>query len=193
MKNICVFCGSNVGKNPLFREQAIELAKLFCKQDLTLVYGAGNVGLMGVMANAMLENGGKVIGVIPEFLMEKEVGHKGLTELHIVPNMHLRKQKMAELADAFLTLPGGIGTLEELFEIFTWGQLAIHQKPFGILNMEGYYDALLQFLHHMVDQQFLSQQNLDMLYVNTDATELINQLRIYTPPDPNKWLEKALI
>ncbi len=193
MKNICVFCGSNAGANVLYTQAAQALGKLLVAQNLRLIYGGGNVGLMGIIADAVMDAGGEVIGVIPDFLMQKEVGHQAITEQIIVNTMHERKQKMADLADAFIAMPGGIGTLEELFEVFTWGQLALHQKPIGLLNASNYYQHLLQFLDHTVQEGFLSQANRDMIMMHQQAPELLELLRNYDAPSAEKWLDAALV
>ena len=191
MKSICVFCGSNKGQNPIYSDQTIALGKLLAAKGITLVYGAGSVGLMGILADTMLENDATVIGVIPDFLLKKEVGHMGLTELHVSETMHQRKQKMADLSDGFMVLPGGTGTMDEFFEIFTWGQLALHQKPFGILNINGYYDGLIQFINTMVKERFLSESNQSMLHIDSDPEELLKKMNAYTPPSEDKWLDLA--
>ncbi len=192
MKSICVFCGSNVGENLSYADAAKELGHLLAEKNIRLVFGAGKVGLMGIIADAVLEKGGEAIGVIPQFLMDKEVGHTGLTELHIVETMHQRKHLMAELSDAFITMPGGIGTMEEFFEIFTWGQLGLHPKPFGILNAGGYYDHLLAFFENMVQERFLSRANYDMLHASSKPTILLEELLNYQPIEhPEKWLDRT--
>ena len=155
MKSICVFCGSNFNGDPALLQAVEELSDLMVKKDIALVYGGGRVGVMGLIANQIMQKGGKAIGVIPEFLMNKEVGHEGLSELIITENMHQRKQKMADLSDGVITLPGGYGTMEEFFEVLTWLQLGLHQKPIGLLNVGGFYDPLLQQLDVMVAQKFL--------------------------------------
>lgn len=191
VNNICIFCGSNSGFLLQYRQQAEEMANLIAQSGKTLVYGGGNVGLMGVIADAVLRHNGRVIGVIPDFLMKKEVGHTALTELVIVQTMHERKQRMSQLADAFIMLPGGIGTLEEFFEVFTWGQLGLHAKPMGILNTEGYYEHLLAFLNHAVAQRFLSPDNRSMIITDTTCTALFTKLNNYTAPTTEKWLENS--
>lgn len=163
MKSICVFCGSSKGNKTVYQSAAIELAELLVEKNTTLVYGGGHVGLMGVLADAVLERGGKVIGVIPQALADKEVAHESLTELHVVGSMHERKALMAELSDGFIAMPGGIGTLEEIIEVFTWTQLGIHSKACGLLNVNGYYNKLYDFLQHMVEQEFLKPFHLSMM------------------------------
>ncbi len=163
------------------------MGRLLAAQGITLVYGGGNVGLMGVVADAVLRAGGKVIGVIPEYLMSKEVGHTGLTELHRVGSMHERKLKMAELSDAFVALPGGIGTIEEIFEVFTWTQLGIHSKPCAFLDVERYYSRMFQFLDHMADQRFIRKEHIASLIRASDAEELVTKLRECEPVVLDKW------
>lgn len=187
-----MFCGSNTGNNLAYADAAKKLGYLLAEKNIRLVFGAGRVGLMGIIADAVLEKGGEAIGVIPQFLMDKEVGHTGLTELRIVETMHQRKQMMADLSDAFITMPGGIGTMEEFFEIFTWGQLGLHPKPFGILNAGAYYDHLLAFFENMVKERFLSQANYQMLYASAEPTILLEELLNYTPIEhPEKWLDRT--
>ena len=192
MKSICVFCGSNAGTKPEYAEAAKQLGYLLVENDIRLIFGGGNVGLMGIIADAVLEKGGEAIGVIPHFLMEKEVGHTGLTEMKLVDTMHQRKELMADLSDAFITMPGGIGTMEEFFEIFTWGQLGLHPKPFGMLNVVGYYDHLLAFFENMVQERFLSDSNYKMLYAHHEPATLLQQLLNYQPIEhPEKWLDRT--
>jgi uncharacterized protein (TIGR00730 family) len=155
MKSLCIYCGSSPGATPVYAQTARGLAQAMVDHNIALVYGGGNVGLMGVIADEMLRLGGQATGVIPEALLQKELGHRGLTRLHIVKDMHERKAMMADLSDGFIAMPGGIGTLEELFEVFTWAQLGFHEKPIGLLNVAGFYDGLLQFIQHMVSQRFL--------------------------------------
>jgi uncharacterized protein (TIGR00730 family) len=163
--NICVFCGSSAGKDTLYADAASELGQLLAFKGYTLVYGGGNIGLMGVLADATLENGGNVIGVIPDFLMRKEVGHTGLTRMEVVSSMHERKRRMADLADAFMVIPGGWGTLDETAEILTWKQLGLIHQPLGLVNVGGFFDALLAQLQHMVEEGFLNQDNMDFVKV----------------------------
>jgi uncharacterized protein (TIGR00730 family) len=173
MKSICVFCGSNFNGDPVLKHSVDQLAQIMLNRNITLVYGGGRVGVMGLLADQILLGGGKVIGVIPQFLMDKEVGHPGLTELIIVENMHQRKQKMNDLCDAVITLPGGFGTLEELFEVLTWLQLGLHKHPVGILNVNGFYDFLLKQLDVMVEQRFLKPANRKLVLTSGDAIELV--------------------
>ena len=193
MNSICVFCGSRPGANPVYREKATKVGHILADKGLKLIYGAGKVGLMGAVANAMLAKNGHVTGIIPQFLVEKEVAHDGLNELIIVNSMHERKQKMAEMADAFLILPGGIGTMEEFFEVFTWGQLGLHQKPIGILNVGSYYDLLIQFLNHSVAQEFMSQQTKDIVFTDTNPETLLRKMRGYKAPHTDKLLNSERI
>ncbi len=174
--SICVYCGSRQGANAAYSVRARELGQAIGERGWQLVYGGGNVGLMGVVADAVIAAGGRVVGVIPESLMRREVGHRGLHELLVVPNMHVRKQMMAERADAFVALPGGIGTLEELYEVWTWQQLGYHDKPIALLNVAGYFDALLQFMRSTVDEGFLSQEQFGVLQVEDDPLRLLQRL-----------------
>ncbi len=187
IKNIAVYCGSSVGNDPVFTAGAKQLIHHMYHSGYGLVYGGGNVGIMGVIADEMLTLGGRVTGIIPQKLLDKEVAHHGITELIVVDNMHQRKARMFELADAVIALPGGIGTMEELFEAFTWSQLGFHYKPCGVLNVNGYYDKLNEFLQHMVNHQFLKQEFKDMLLFETDAETLLQKLSNYTFPDVLKW------
>jgi uncharacterized protein (TIGR00730 family) len=173
---VCVYCGSRHGAQPAYAAAAQALGQAIGERGWQLVYGGGNVGLMGTVADAVLAAGGRVVGVIPESLMRREVGHRGLQELHVVPTMHVRKQMMAEHADAFIALPGGIGTLEELYEVWTWRQLGYHDQPIGLLNTAGYYDALLTFMRHTVTEGFLSADQHETLRVATDPVALIVEL-----------------
>ncbi|MDG3003380.1 TIGR00730 family Rossman fold protein [Paludisphaera mucosa] len=179
---ICVYCGSSFGHSPAFREQAVRVGEALGRQKIGLVYGGGRVGLMGVVADAALAAGAEVIGVIPEGLATHEIAHHGLTELHVVPGMHERKALMAALSQAFLTLPGGIGTYEEFFEILSWAGLGIHHKPMGLLNVEGYFDPLLALLEFGADAGFIRRRFLDPLLVSTDPEALVSDLLAYSPP-----------
>jgi uncharacterized protein (TIGR00730 family) len=191
MESLCVFCGSSSGYHPVYEKAAYELGKRFAEENLTLVYGGGGVGLMGVLANAVLEHGGKVIGIIPRFLYDLEVGLDSVTQLLIVDSMHERKQKMAELANGFIAMPGGIGTLEELFEIFTWAQLALIRKPVAILDINGFYDDLIRHLQRMVKEGFLKSDNLDTLIISQNIHELIMKIQAYNYTETPKWIEKT--
>ncbi len=188
--SICVFCGSSEGNDIQIAEKAEELGIYLAHQDITLVYGAAKIGVMGQVAQACLDHKGKVIGIIPEFLKLKEVVHLGLTELITNENMHQRKMKMQEISDGFVTLPGGFGTLEELFEIITWSQLGLHQKPIGLLNINGFYDDLLKMLEHMVRRGFLKMENYELLIVDTSVEGLIKKMKAYKPQPVPKWLKK---
>ncbi len=190
MNTIVVFCGSSEGNDPQIWESARELGAYLAQKGIGVVYGAARIGIMGLVAEAALQNNGTVIGVIPGFLKSKEVFHSGLTELIITENMHDRKLRMHELSDAVITLPGGYGTLEELFETITWSQLGLHQKPIGILNVNGFYDDLLKMLQKMVSGGFLKQGNLDMLLVDTTVSGLIDQMLKYKPLPIPKWIQK---
>ncbi|MEP6611762.1 MAG: TIGR00730 family Rossman fold protein [Mucilaginibacter sp.] len=184
MKAICVFCGANFNGDVLLRQAIEQLAEVMVNRDITLVFGGGKVGVMGILADAVLSQDGKAIGIIPQFLMDKEVGHTGLTELHIVENMHQRKQLMNDLCDGIIMLPGGFGTLEEFFEVLTWLQLGLHSHPVGILNVNGFYDLLLQQMDLMVEQKFLKPANRDLVLSSGDAVELVNLMdKIEIKPD----------
>jgi len=182
--SVCVYCGSRSGTRPDYVQAARALGQAIGAVGGQLVYGGGRVGLMGEVADAALGAGARVVGVIPETLMRREVGHAGLHELHVVPTMHVRKQMMAERADAFIALPGGIGTLEELYEVWTWRQLGYHAQPIGLLNVAGYYDGLLQFMQRSVDEGFLSSEQLGVLQVGTDPVALLGALRAAAAPAP---------
>jgi uncharacterized protein (TIGR00730 family) len=188
MKSVAVYCGSSSGNKEEYTQQAQALGRELARRGLTLVYGGGCVGLMGVIADAVLAEGGRVIGVIPQFLADKEVAHKGCTELHVVETMHQRKLLMADLADGFVAMPGGFGTLEELFEVLTWGQLGLHGKPVGLLNTLGFYDALLGLLDHMSAEAFLRRENREQVLQNTDTAALLDAMAGYQPLRLEKWL-----
>jgi uncharacterized protein (TIGR00730 family) len=173
VKAVCVYCGSSFGTDPAYLEATQTLARTFAKQGIRVVYGGAAAGLMGALADATLEAGGEVVGVIPQQLVDREIAHQGLTELHVVATMHERKALMAQLSDAFVALPGGIGTLEELIEIFTWSQLGLHDKPLGVLNVNGYYDRLSAFLDHAVEQGFQPAQQRAKLVMATDPDALL--------------------
>ncbi|API91577.1 cytokinin riboside 5'-monophosphate phosphoribohydrolase [Virgibacillus pantothenticus] len=190
MNKLAVFCGSRPGASTTYVEEATKLGEELAKQNITLVYGGASVGIMGAVADAVLNEGGEVIGVIPEFLKNKEVYHKGLTELIIVDSMHERKMTMANLADGFIALPGGPGTLEEYFEVFTWAQLGLHRKPCGLLNIQHYYDPLLSLFQHMTEQQFMEQKHFDVVLSDTEAKALIEKFRIYEPPAIKTFLKE---
>jgi hypothetical protein len=190
MKSICVYCGSSPGRQESYAVAARALARALVDRNLRLVYGGACVGIMGMVADAVLEFGGEAVGVIPESLVRREVAHANLTELHITHSMHERKNLMAELADGFIALPGGIGTLEEIFEIWTWAQLGLHGKPCGLLNVEGYYDALTAFLDHTVAERFVKETHRDMLIVEQDPDVMLNRFAEYRPVAVTKWVGK---
>lgn len=191
MQRICVFCGSNRGARPEYAAAARALGATLLKNNLTLVYGGGRVGLMGELADAVLAGGGQVIGVIPRNLVLREVGHTALTELRVVETMHERKALMSDLADAFIALPGGLGTFEEIFEIWTWAQLGVHHKPVGFLDVAGYYAPLMSFLDHAAAEQFVRPQHRAIALVEQDPDALLARLREYAPPDVEKWIDAA--
>ena len=180
-----------MGNDKKFRETAAELGKLIAKENMKLVYGGGSIGLMGVLADSVLENGGRVTGVIPEYLRNLEVCHNGLSELLVTESMHKRKNKMYELADCFLVLPGGIGTIDELAEVFTWSQLCIHRKPCALININGYYDDFIKFLKKSVEENFLKQEHLDMLIITDSLEEAFEKCRSFVHPEGiRKWVEE---
>jgi len=191
INSLCLYCGSSRGNNPTFTQAALQFGETLAKRKIKLVFGGGRVGLMGVAADACLAMGGEVIGVIPKLLMDKEVGHTGLTKLHVVANMHDRKALMTRLADGFVALPGGYGTLDELFEALTWLQLNYHRKPVGILNVAGFFDHLVAFLDHARDQRFLRDLHRDSLSIDTDLEALIEKMRHAKAPETGKWLDEA--
>ncbi|ALM48830.1 LOG family protein YvdD [Flavobacterium psychrophilum] len=190
MKRVTVFCGSSFGTNPLFEEKAYQLGRALALKGIGLVYGGANVGLMGAVANGALEGNGEVIGVLPHFLQQKEIAHAGLSQLILVESMHERKTKMNDLCDGVIALPGGFGTLEEFFEMLTWAQLGLHRKPIAILNVNGFYDALVAFIQNMVDNGFLKEINRDMLIVSSDIDELLLLMENYKAPEVGKWITK---
>ena len=187
---VCVFCGSSPGARPAYRESADALGRALATQGRTLVYGGGNVGLMGVVADAALGSGGRVIGVMPQHLIDREIAHAGLTELRTVASMHERKQLMADLADTFVLLPGGLGSLEEFFEVWTWGQLGLHRKPYGLLNVDGYFDPLLTFLDHAVAERFVRPMHRSLLLVDDDPERLLARLDAHVPAPSPKWIDR---
>ena len=192
LRRVCVFCGSSMGFTPAYAEAAAELGKLLAQRGIGLVYGGASVGTMGVVADAALAAGGEVIGVIPEALSSVEIAHAGLTELHVVSDMHQRKAKMAALSDGFLALPGGAGTLEELFEVWTWAQLGMHRKPCALLDVNGYFASLTAFLEHSVAERFVREQNRAMLLTDEDPKRLIARLRDFDPEAMQpKWIDRA--
>ena len=185
MKNICVFCGSRLGNNPIYKESAQELAKIMVEQGYDLVYGGANIGIMGLIADTVLIKGGKVTGVMPRFLADQEIAHTNLTKINLVNSMHERKQMMSELADAFITLPGGIGTFEEFFEILTWAQLGIHQKPVCLLNVNGYYDLMLDFINNAINQGFFRRETKNLILVENTPEALIHRISQFPESDTN--------
>jgi uncharacterized protein (TIGR00730 family) len=190
MKRVCVFCGSSPGANPKFAQLATRLGGELVRRDLALVYGGGNVGLMGVLANAVLAQGGQVIGVIPKALADLEVAHTDLPDLRIVGSMHERKALMADLADGFVALPGGLGTLEEFCEILTWAQLGMHQKPCGLLSLGRYFDHLIAFLDHAVAERFLRPEHRALVLVEEDPVALLDRFEQFRAPAVEKWIDR---
>lgn len=190
MKSITVFCGSSFGSDEIYKEQANLLGQTLAKQNIQLIYGGANVGLMGAVADGVLKECGKAIGVLPHFLQSKEIAHQNLTELILVETMHERKTKMNELCDGVIVLPGGYGTLEEFFEMITWAQLGLHKKPIAILNIDGFYDDLIKLVQTMVDKGFLKQINQEMLLVSDSIDELLEKMRNYHAPIVGKWISK---
>lgn len=189
MKRICVFCGSSPGRNPVYRDAAEAMGRLLAREGIGLVYGGSSIGLMTAAADAALAAGGEVIGVIPRCLEAKEIAHPGLSALHVVETMHERKALMAGLADGFVALPGGMGTFDEFFEVVTWAQLGIHAKPYGLLNVAGYYDRLTAFLDHTVAEGFVKKELREMIVVEERPDALLERFRAYRPPVAEKWLD----
>jgi uncharacterized protein (TIGR00730 family) len=191
MRRVCVFCGSSPGARPAYAEAAAELGRLLAAERIGLVYGGASVGLMGVLADAALAGGGEVVGVIPQALVDREIGHPEVDDLRVVGSMHERKALMAELSDAFVALPGGLGTLEELFEIYTWAQLGMHRKPCGLLDVEDYYAGITEFLAHAVQERFLPERHRAMLMVEREPRALLERLRSFQPGavEP-KWIDR---
>ncbi|WP_172821067.1 TIGR00730 family Rossman fold protein [Chryseobacterium sp. T16E-39] len=190
MKRLTVFCGSSFGAEPIYEDQAYALGKKLVEEKIGLVYGGAISGLMGVVANGVMENGGEAIGVLPHFLKGKEIAHQNLTDLILVETMHERKTKMNELSDGVIALPGGYGTLEELFEMMTWAQLGLHQKPIAVLNVNGFYDDLLKMTQTMVDKGFLKEANQKMLIVDDNIDVLLAKMKNYEAPKVDKWISK---
>lgn len=191
MKRIAVFCGSSNGATDLYIKEAKKLGEEIARRNISLVYGGASVGVMGAVADSVLKFGGHVIGVMPTFLEEREIAHKNLSELIVVESMHERKAKMAELADGFIALPGGPGTLEEFFEIFTWAQLGLHQKPCGLLNINEYYTPLVSLFNHMTEEQFLQEKYRTMALVDTEPQGLLDQFHTYHPPSVKTYITEA--
>ena len=189
LRRVCIFCGSSAGERSRYLEAASELGALLAREGIELVYGGSRTGVMGRLADAVLEAGGRVTGVIPGVLMNRELAHQELTDLRVVTSMHQRKAEMAELADAFVALPGGLGTLEEFCEVLTWGQLGLHRKPSGVLDVGGFFQPLVRFLDHMVAEGFLSRVHREMVLVETSPQALLDRLRAYQPPRVPRWIE----
>jgi len=191
VRRICVFCGSSAGARPAYAEATAEVARLLAGQGIGVVYGGGHVGLMGVLADTAMATGGEVIGVMPQALVDREIGHTEISELRVVGSMHERKALMADLSDAFIALPGGAGTLEELFEVYTWAQLGLHDKPCGLLDVEDYFSGLVGFLDHAVDERFLREEHRGMLIVEREPRALIERLAQFEPRAVTpKWLDR---
>jgi uncharacterized protein (TIGR00730 family) len=191
MRRICVFCGSSTGRGSAYRALASEFGSFLARERIGIVYGGGRVGLMGALADAALAAGGEVVGVIPQALLDREIGHGGLTELRVVGSMHERKAIMAELADGFVALPGGIGTLEELFETWTWAQLGLHSKPCGIIEVDGFFAPLIAFLDHLVTTGFVRPEHRALLLASDSADDLLARFRAYRPSKVSKWITSA--
>ena len=191
MKRICVYCGSSPGRLPEYLAAARELGNALVKRGWGLVYGGAQIGIMGEIANTVLKGGGEVFGVMPKALADREIFHTGLTRLDIVGSMHERKARMADYADGFIALPGGLGTIEEIFEVLTWAQLGIHRKPCGLLNVQGYYDHLAAFLNHTVTQGFVNTASRSMIITESDPETLLDRFAVYEAPNVNKWLDRT--
>jgi uncharacterized protein (TIGR00730 family) len=192
VRRISVFCGSSPGARPAYGQAADELGGLLVEEGIGLVYGGGHVGLMGRLADAVLTEGGEAIGVLPQALVEKEIGHKGLSDLRVVGSMHERKALMADLSDGFVALPGGLGTVEELFEVYTWSQLGLHRKPCALLDVEGYYEGIASFLSHAVEERFLREDHRAMLMVERDPRVLLDRMRRFEPAAiVPKWIDRG--
>lgn len=191
MKRACIFCGSSPGGRPAYTEATEDLGRLLVENDIGLVFGGASVGLMGRLADTVMSEGGEAVGVIPQSLVDREIAHLGLTDLHVVDTMHERKQLMADLSDAFVALPGGLGTLDELFEIYTWAQLGMHRKPIGILNVEGYFDGIADFLEHAVAERFVREDHREMLIVEDEPQPMLERLRSFDPASLTpKWIDR---
>lgn len=190
MQSVCIFCGSNVGREAVYAEATRELVQALASSEIRIVFGGGNIGLMGVVAEAALAAGAHVTGVTPRKLLEREVVHTGLTELHVVESMHERKVMMAEMSDAFVALPGGMGTLDEMFEMITLNQLGMQRKACALFNVAGFYDGLCDFLNHAVAERFIRAEHRDMIVVEDDAARLVARLRAWTMPEVSKWMDR---
>lgn len=193
LRRVCVFCGSSMGRDPAHRAAAYAMGRELATQGLGLVYGGGSVGLMGVIADAVLAEGGEVIGVIPDMLATKELLHTGVTKMHIVPSMHARKALMAELSDAFVALPGGYGTFEETLEVITWAQLGIHAKPVGLLNVRAFFDKLVSFIEHAIAEAFIRPEQRQLLVLESEPAALLDRLSTHAMPSVRKWIQQAEI
>ena len=191
LNRICVFCGTNPGARPEYGAAARQLGQVLAEQDIELVYGGASVGIMGELADSVQEHGGHVTGIIPQQLVEKEAAHTGIPNLIVVASMHQRKSQMADMSDGFIAMPGGIGTLEGFFEILTWGQLGIHAKPSGVLNVKGYFDGLTGFLDHAVREGFLTAEHRNHIIVENDPARLLDRMRAYTPPEGEKFMGRT--
>lgn len=192
LENICIYCGSSIGRQPEYRATAEFVGRTLAERGIGIVYGGGNIGMMGAVADAALAAGGRVIGVIPESLKEWEVAHHTVTKLYVVKTMHERKAMMSDLSDAFLALPGGFGTLDELFEMLTWGQLTFHAKPCGIFNIAGFFDPLLAYLDHTVEEGFLRPEHRALILTRTDLDTLLSDFATFVPPTVNKWWDREI-
>jgi hypothetical protein len=190
IRSLLVYCGANVGGSPVYRQSAQALGKMMAEEKIRLVYGGGSIGLMGILADSVLENGGEVTGVIPGFLDAKEIGHKGVRDMRVVSSMHERKALMEQLCDAAIALPGGFGTMDEIFEMLTWAQLGLHRKPLGLLNVNGYYDLFVAMMDKMVEEQFLKPLNRNLLLVAPDEKEMLRMLREADPKVEEKWINR---
>jgi uncharacterized protein (TIGR00730 family) len=191
VERICVFCGASPGARPVYRQAAGELARLLARNGIGVVYGGGGVGMMGALADAVIAAGGEITGVIPRSLVDREIAHRDVSDMRVVASMHERKALMAELADAFVALPGGIGTLEELFEVYTWAQLGLHQKPCALLNVEGYYDGIEDFLNHAVNERFLRDETRELLMIEDEPAALVKRIRSFEPRAAvPKWIDR---
>ena len=193
MQSVCVFCGANAGRDPAYATAARTFGTLLATSGRRLVTGGGRVGLMGIVADAALAAGGEVVGVIPTSLLQKEVQHRGLSALHVVDTMHERKAMMAQLADGFVALPGGIGTLEEFFEVWTWAQIGLHGKPYGLLDVAGFYSPLVGFLKQVVNEQFLRTEHLEMVYHDADGATLLARMDQHQPAVVSKWIDEKIL
>ncbi|TAH22473.1 MAG: TIGR00730 family Rossman fold protein [Cytophagales bacterium] len=193
MKSIGVFCGSVVGKNPIYKQTALELGLFLVKKQIRLVYGGGKVGLMGVLADTVMQNGGKVVGVIPQFLIEMEVAHNRLSEQIMVKTMHERKKRMTDMADGFIIIAGGIGTMDEFFEILAWAQLGLHKKPVALLNVNGFFDKLLDYMDFVISEGFIKPQCKQMLIIDNTIEGLFEKMQNHQPSNMKQWLTKAQV